>query len=57
MKRAPYFNGWMIWACCILALCMFAPLSDGDPVTWIGWGIACAIAFGARSYQYFIQRR
>jgi len=57
MKRAPFFSGWLIWTSGILALCLIAPISEGDAVTWIGWGVACAIAIVTRSYQYFKQNR
>lgn len=55
--RAPFFNGWLIWTSSILALCLIAPILMNDLVTWAAWGFSFAVAYGARSYQYFIQHR
>ena len=61
MKRAPVFNGWLIVALSILGLCALGILGDPlyrfDALTWGGWSVSLAIALGARSYQYFKQKR
>lgn len=59
--RAPFFNGWMIFTCTILALIScttgVAAVMDRDAVTLATLGGVILLAFGARSYQYFIQRK
>lgn len=56
-KRQHFFNGWAIWSLVILAVCIVAPISDGDLMTWGAWVGCVLIVIGARGYQYFVQGR
>ena len=60
-KRAPFFNGWMMWTCSILLLISLtagiAAVNDRDMVTLSTLCGVVVLVFAARSYQYFIQRR
>ncbi len=55
--RPPFVNAWLVAALSILAVCIVAPIAQGDAVTWIVWCACVALALTARAYQYFIQRR
>lgn len=60
-NRPPFLNAWLATAILILACGAAGIVSDPEysthVPTWGIWSCSFLLAIGARSYQYFIQRR